>query len=154
MEGGSADYASLMPEEPTLEDAGNDETALEHMKEARKDAGLFFTLKDKSDWEEHTNKNGVVLYTRKEETSDLLMVKVEMEVNMSATDALKAFRDNVWLKKVDGAGAEIKEIKKIDNATRYSYYCIPSMFLVAARDVINFSHEIELEDDTYLLILH
>ena len=41
----------------------------------------------------------------------------------------------------------------IDNANRYYYYCIPSMFLVSARDAFNFAHEIELEDDSYLLVL-
>lgn len=41
----------------------------------------------------------------------------------------------------------------IDNANRYYYYCIPSMFLVSARDAFNFAHEIELEDDSYLLML-
>lgn len=56
------------------------------------------------------------------------------------------------MKKTDGAGADIQEIKVI-NTNRYFYYCIPSMFLVSARDAFNFAHEIELEDDSYLLML-
>jgi len=58
-----------------------------------------------------------------------------------------------WMKKTDGAGADIQEVKKIDNANRYFYYCIPSMMLVSARDAFNFANEIELEDDSYLLML-
>mmetsp|Transcript_32844 Transcript_32844/g.29141 ORF Transcript_32844/g.29141 Transcript_32844/m.29141 type:complete len:225 (-) Transcript_32844:39-713(-) len=146
-------YTSQLPEEPTLEDAGNDAGVLKHMIESRTDAVSFLELKDKTDWAVHNDKDGVVLKTRAIEGSDIYMIRCEMELNISATDAMKAFRDTEWLKKVDGPGADIVELKKVDNATRYSYYCIPSMFLVSARDVVNFSHEIELEDDSYLLIL-
>ena len=93
MEGADSPYAENFPEEPTLEDADNDETILEHMKEARTSAFKYFEYLNKDDWTVHTDKNGVKLQTRKYEESDLLMVKVEMEVNVSASNALKAFRD-------------------------------------------------------------
>jgi len=86
-------YADNFPEEPTLEDAGNDETVLGHMNESRVKAFKYFEYLNKDDWEVHTDKSGVKLQTRAYEGSDLLMVKVEMEVNVSASNALKAFRD-------------------------------------------------------------
>ena len=93
MEGGSTVIPETFPEEPTLEDAGGEQKVLDDMLRARESGAKFFELIKKDDWEVHTDKNGVLLETRPYEGSDLLLSKVTTEVNVSATNALKAFRD-------------------------------------------------------------
>lgn len=83
----------LFPEEPTLDEAGGEQKVLDDMLKARADGKKFMELMGATDWEVHTDKDGVKLETKKYEGSDLLMSKVTTEVNVSASNALKAFRD-------------------------------------------------------------
>lgn len=92
MEAGQ-DINELFPEEPTLDDAGGDQKTLDDMLKAREDGKKFMELMSATGWETHTDKNGVKLETKSYEGSDLLMSKVVTEVNVSASNALKAFRD-------------------------------------------------------------
>ena len=147
-------YLELLPEEPTLEDAGNDEETLKFMKSNREKAVQYFEYVNGDDWTNYADKNGVKLDTRPFEGSDLCMIKLEMEVNTSAVNALKAFRDhNIW-NRCDPSEPSCRELEKIDTANRYSYYFTKSGYIVSARDCIFFETELELEDDSHLLILN
>lgn len=89
----SDNYAELLPEEPTLEDVGGEQSVLDDVIKARADAVKFLEFMHSDGWDAHTDENGVTLTTKAIEGSDLLMSKVVAEVNVSATDAMKSFRD-------------------------------------------------------------
>ena len=79
--------------EPTLEDADNNEELLGHLKSARAKFLEFLELKDADGWELYKDEDGVAMWTRPTEGSDVKCVKRVMEVNVSATDMAKVLND-------------------------------------------------------------
>ena len=101
----------------------------------------------------HTDKNGVTLYTRPYEGSDIMMIKVTTEINVPAVEGLKFLRDgDNWISFNETIDS-YKDLKKIDISNKYTYLLGKSLFIVSARDAVQFESEIELEDDSYIRVL-
>ena len=69
--------------EPTLDDADGDEELLGHLKTAREKLKYFFEIRDDPNWELYKDENGVIMWTKPIEGSDIKWIKRVMEVTLT-----------------------------------------------------------------------
>uniref|UniRef100_A0A7S3NC28 START domain-containing protein n=1 Tax=Euplotes harpa TaxID=151035 RepID=A0A7S3NC28_9SPIT len=144
---------SLLPAEPTLEDAGNDQVVLDLMLKAREKLQEAFDLSQTDGWDSVKEGKGISLWKKKESDSNINILKRSMEVNASIEKVLEFYRDPEGLMKVNDKVKANEIVVDINENTKIMRREIKGNLVVSNRDLSILWHQITLTDGSVAIVM-
>ena len=127
------DISTLLPPEPTMEDAFNNKDNLKILKEARKRAISDGAKIQDSEWETLKDKNGITV-SKAQSENDQVILKKEMTVNASIEDIAENIQNLDERKRMNSKIEKIEEIDEVGNNSRIFYQKMSGNIIFKSRD--------------------
>lgn len=152
MEYDETNLKTLLPTEPTLEDAFNDEQNLEWMKEAREKAIEFASWLEDYQWNEFKDKDGVVVYKCPNASSNEIIVKRETTVDATIDACVDVLRDLSLVTKANDRIESVEEVQEVGTGSRIIYQKMKGNMIVTGRDFVTCNTLIKLKNGDSIIV--
>jgi hypothetical protein len=104
---------NLLPNGATIKDSMNNEYNLDLMKQARRHAVEYEGWLNEMDWEEFTDKDGIVVYTCPNKSDSEVLLRRDASVNAPLDTCVRVLLDLFSLKAANDRIQYLEELEKI-----------------------------------------